>query len=251
MSWLDRLKMLDLPSGHTTITDAVYVDGPRHIIDGLFLELQSENPWISISNINYDRLKQRYNSNIYLATKYLLTQRTDAMIYETSNISAYLRRHFSKPQTRTNVTVCTTNIIDQTMDNLMVLYQECCNQMLEYSMNKIVLVLDCRTIILKQWLTCTNIEDTKILFLEIIMHLAMLSKRQLYPMLESVIICDLNETTKQPSTTSQLTIIQFIYRLLQLNVTSDDHIVTDIKMDLIKSLILDNHRLIEHEYTLM
>lgn len=248
MSWFDRLKMLDLPSEETTVTDAVYVDGPRHIIDGLLLELQLENPWITISNINYDRLKRRYNDNIYLATKYLLTQRTDAIIYETSNTNAYLRQHLN-----TSIATAIADITTQTMDTLMQLYQECCNQMPEYSMNKIVLVLDCRTATLMQWCSAINssCNDKKTLFLEIIMHLAMLGRRQLHPLLETVVICDLDEVTKQPSTNSPLTLIQFIYRVLQLNVHCDDNIMSECNIELIKSLILDNHRHIEHEYTLM
>lgn len=238
MSWLDRLKALDLPSEQTTLTDAVYVDGPRHIIDTLLIELRTENPWVLISNINYERLKHRYQGNVHLTTKYLLTQRTDCMIYETSNTSAYLRRYFNKPL---------VVYANQTMDSLMQLYTECCNQMPEYSMNKIVLVLDCRTTILKQWLKSSSYDE----FLDLIIYLAMLGKRQLHPLLESVVLCDMNEMTKQPTTTSNLTIIQFIYRLLQLNININDRIVSEIKFDLIKNIILDNHRPIEHEYTFL
>lgn len=238
MSWVDRLQMLDLPCEQASATDTVYIDGSRSLVAKILKELLSENKWITISSINYDRLKQRYNNDMHKTLKYLLTQRTDTILYEDSHTNIKLRAHCELSYATQFVDVDSLNY-----DCLKLMYDECCDQITEYTMHKIVLIIDCR---LGAQLTC---DERRTLFLDIIMQLAMLSKRHMNPLLEPIIICDMCDGV--PKTTSTALANKFIYDILLANYTKDDTLMPNFDGSYIKNVILENHRRIEYAYDLM
>lgn len=247
MSLLERLKCLDLPSDEITITDAVYIDGPQNIIYNILNDLLKEHRWITISNINYNMLKHRYKGDITKATKYLLTQRTDTMIYENSNTNILLKSHYDLSN---SMKLKFNNIEQQNSNGLQELYLEFCDQLNEYTMHKIILIIDCRQVTIEQWNVLT-LDERNTLYLELLIQLTMLSKRQLLPLLDAIIICDMDDEKKMPQTNSKSLIVQFIYDILSDNCNVYDRILNEIDCNYIKRVILENHRPIEREYDLM
>lgn len=189
MSWLENLNNLNLTSSLTSMTTAttttngcyyetapLYIDGVNIDIESLLKRLQNNYKWISISQINYNYLMQRYKNNVDKVEKYMFNERNDNMIYmgacECFQLNRLVKKYSSSTTMNNNNTIINANYIMQ-------FYNDCCNTLRIPSNDKSIIIIN------------TDIDDYYCdldVLLRTIAYMSLLSKKHLYPLMDIIIL---------------------------------------------------------------
>lgn len=226
MSWVERLQNLNLPKTDKYVTvDSLYVDGSKFIKQPLLQEIARENPWISISNITFQRLYRRYNSDVEKVYSHLMNERCDAIIYENSNQNLLLL------QTVQQFLLKYKSIDLKVLNNI---FDTCCNLLQNSSTHKSILIIDCRYEYFDK-----HKQHANELYLQTFAQAALLKKRCLFPFMDIVIIKDRNVDCCD---VDQQDFLLRIYEMLQANLYTTDTILYSFNNHVIKNRIINAHK---------
>lgn len=225
MSWFERLNALNLPNDNCVrVNNAVYFGGSKFIKRQILEEIAKEYPWASVSNITFQNLYSRYNENVEKVLAHLLNDRCEPMIYENSNENVILLQIVQKYLNRRVV-----RVDSETLENI---YKECCDLLQESSNQKSVLVLDCR----KSYFETYKHQYRDEIYLQTFAFIALMHKRVLFPFMDVVIIID--EVIYEKFGDEMRT----LYKLLRLNISSNDIILQNMDKGIIKKLLVNAHK---------
>lgn len=196
----DPTKIANQNENIVELIEPLYIDAPRWILKQLFINkyLNASYNTLAISNINFNNIMKLFNNNTTRTIEYLNNERSDNLIYELSSYildlyqnilsESFLRQHQNHKLTA---------------QHFQTFYKYCLNNLHGSAENRTLLICDCRKAILNEILTY-SIES----IYEIFMFLALLSRRDLYPLMEIIVICDENiikstdDNNTQPSNKS-------------------------------------------------
>lgn len=226
MSWVERLRNLNLPKDtNNHVVEPVFIDGSKFTKTPLLQELARENPWVTISNVTFQTLYDRYNCDIDKVTSHLFNERDDAIIYENSNQNLILLQtvqHYLR------------TINDLQPKNLYDIYAKCCNLLQTSSTAKSILILDLRSEYFNRYS-----KYTKELFLQTCAQMAFLNKRCLFPFMDIIVIKD-RDVYDCGSIDREC--LDACYRLLHANICSSDKILYLFNKTVIKNQIISAHK---------
>lgn len=252
------------------LIEPLYIDAPRWILKQLVINkhLKANYDTISISNINFNNVMKLFNNNTTRTIEYLSNERSDNLIYELSNYTLDLYQSILCDSFLKN-----HQTIKLTANHFQEFYKYCINNLHGSAEYRTLLICDCRHNILNEVLA-NSIES----IYEIFMFLALLNRRDLYPLMEIIVICDENiiksnnistqtnsslsnfkyteysnlnlyasqsvkKETKMPiDDTERYTIVKNIYNILHDIVRKNDIIINYCDFDYILEYIKQMHR---------
>lgn len=166
------------------LMEPLYIDAPRWILKQLFINkhLNDKYDIFHISNINFNNVMKLFNNNTTRTIEFLNNERSDNLIYELSSyiLDLYhnvLNDSFVKKDEKFKLTA----------NHFQEFYKYCINNLHGSAEHRTLLICDSRKIILNEILN-NSIET----MYEIFMFLALLKRRDLYPLMEIIVICDEN-----------------------------------------------------------
>lgn len=227
MSWLDRLKKLDLPqyTGEYTL-DPVFVGGPSNNSKTKILSEIMKIPCCSVSKVNFQTLFDTYNGDTKKIAEHLINRRTENMIYEHTIQCLKLNNLVLKYMKK--IDNFERDINSNTVSNL---FNECCNIQTVQSYKKIIIILN----MTKSYFNKHEKKRRYLLYLQTIAYLSLLAKIYLYPYMKILIfynISDIDPILKAHG----------VYDLFNSMRMSNQFILTNGDESYTKKIIIDFHR---------
>lgn len=226
-SWLERLNKLNLPTTNETYQlDTVYVDGSKFIKTIILEEISREYSWAAVSKITFSTLHKLYKQNVTKVLSHLINDRSNLMIYETSNESLHLIQivqYYLAKSTTINLEILTS------------VYRKSCHALQDGSMRKSVLILDCR----REYFSSYGSKHESELYLHTFAHLALLNKRYLFPFMEVIVI---RNSSSQEQSHKHNAYHKKLNELLDHNLYVTDKVTYTFNINLIKNMIVNAHK---------